>query len=200
MNNDREKEMIQRIKESLIKEGVSEKIITESKQYGIGSAKSYLEALVDLRLEGRDLPKTQEVWEGMKLQINFLTSSLLRASDDYAKLESRFRGSKEDGRERLKDIVEKDKESKKLFTDETYLMQIQALRNIEARERTSVFKLTVIDVDSIWGEDDFSLGIFSSKEKAEKSFLNFMNSDEYNKDRYKSHISEVKIDEDTEDL
>lgn len=106
MSENRENQVIQRIRESLIEEGVKSRVVRESAQYGLGSAKSYAEALLDLRLEGKGNPTAQEVWEEMKAQINFLTGALIRASEDYSKLETGIRGLKEDLKDKQIEVNE----------------------------------------------------------------------------------------------
>ena len=194
MSNDRETQIIQRIREYLKNEGISEKVIRESSEYGIGSAKSYFDALIDIRLEGKEDPSSKEVWDQMKAQINYLTSALIKASDDYAKLETKLRGSKEDERDRLKDLIEEDKQSKQTFTDETYLMQIQSLRNIEAREKTRVCVLKALDREMIGDEDDIFIGVFSSAKKANEAYLKYIASMELDGEKYACSVSEYEVD------
>lgn len=196
MSTDREAQIIQRIRETLKNEGISDVTIRDFSKYGIGSAKSYFEALVDFRLEGKEDPTARDVWDQMKAQINYLTSSLVKASEDYAKLESRLRGSKEDERDRLRDTIEKDKQSKQMFTDETYLMQIQSLKNIEVREKSVVYILELTDFKMIGNEDDVFIGVFSSHEKANEEYLKYIGSLGLDGDRYAPRIAEYRVDDD----
>ena len=126
----REKQIIERIKESLVKEGITEKVIHGHSKYGIGSPKSYLEALVDIKLEGREIPTAQETWEEMKLQLNYLTHALLKASDDYSKLETRIRGAESDARDLLKEESHKENKRKVLFDSEAFREHIDALKSL----------------------------------------------------------------------
>lgn len=64
MSSDREEQIIKRIRETLQNEDVTDKTLIGSSRYGIGSAESYFEALVDLRMEGKEDPTFREVWGG----------------------------------------------------------------------------------------------------------------------------------------
>jgi hypothetical protein len=100
----RNKQIIDRINKQLADEGFINKPIFDQQQYGIGSAKSYFEVLIDRKLEGKDPPTSEEVWTEMKTQINWLTRKLVKASEDYSILETRIRHLEEDIRELRKGI------------------------------------------------------------------------------------------------
>jgi hypothetical protein len=88
----REEQVIERIKTSVAEDGYTRKDIRYASKNGIGDAKSYFDALVDIKLEGKAYPpRSQEVWEEMKAQINYLTGCLVKASEDYAKLQNKVR-------------------------------------------------------------------------------------------------------------
>lgn len=101
MTDDRSKQIIKRIEDVITAEGVIKKKIYHSMQYGMGTANSYFEALVDIRLEGKTDPKSQEIWEEMKAHVNYLTRNLVKASEDYAKLETKVRGLEQDIRDMI---------------------------------------------------------------------------------------------------
>jgi hypothetical protein len=96
---DRQKTLIERIHKQLAEDGYVKNDIHAQVKYGIGNARSYFDALVDIKLEGLDYPKAQDVWEEMKMQINYLTKSLLKASRDYDILQAKCRGLEEDIRD-----------------------------------------------------------------------------------------------------
>lgn len=96
---DRERAIIDRINKQLAEDGYVKKEIHDQARYGIAKAKSYFEVLVDIKLEGLKYPTAQEVWEEMKMHVNYLTRSLVKASEDYAILESKIRGLEEDLRD-----------------------------------------------------------------------------------------------------
>ena len=87
----REDEIIKRIEESLSNDGYVRKNIYSKLEYGIGDSASYFQALVDRKLEGKEYPTAQEVWEEMKMQLNYLRSTAAKASDDYLKLQNQVR-------------------------------------------------------------------------------------------------------------
>ena len=91
----------------LAEDGYVKRDIYNQSRYGIANAKSYFDALVDIKLEGLDYPTPQEVWEEMKMHVNYLTRSLVKASEDYATLESRIRGLEEDIRDLRRESNEK---------------------------------------------------------------------------------------------
>ena len=105
---DREQQIIDRIEAIVLAEGIIRKNIYGSAQYGIGSSKSYFDVLVDKRLEGKSYPTAQEVFEEMKMNVNYLTRSLVKASEDYAKLETKIRGLEND----IRDLIRENSESK----------------------------------------------------------------------------------------
>jgi hypothetical protein len=141
----------------------------------------------------------------MKAQINYLTSALVKASDDYSKLEGILRRYKEDEIYKLKDLIKKskqskqskqNKQSKQTFVDETYLMQIQSLKNIEAREKRVVYKVEALNIDGYGREDDIFIGVYSTSGKANAAFLEyFKDFDADVIEYYRSSISEIKIDD-----
>jgi exonuclease V gamma subunit len=52
--------------------------------------------MVDIRLEGKENISTEEVWEDMKMQVNYLLASLSKASRDYLKLQNKYRDLEND--------------------------------------------------------------------------------------------------------
>lgn len=100
--DDRTKAIIQKIEDELKNNGFVRKNILNSKSGGIALAKSYFDALVDLKLEGKDEPKSQEIWEEMKEHINYLSLTLSKAADDYRKLENKVRHLEQDIAELIK--------------------------------------------------------------------------------------------------
>lgn len=96
MVDERTKQLISRIEEQLKAEGYSVNRILESRADGMGIAKSFFEVLVDLKLEGKENPTAQEVWEEMKAHINYLGRNLSKGADDYRKLENKVRHLEQD--------------------------------------------------------------------------------------------------------
>lgn len=46
---------------------------------------------MDRKLEGKEYPTSQEVWEEMKMQLNFTNSIAAKASEECLKLQNRCR-------------------------------------------------------------------------------------------------------------
>ena len=107
--DERTKQITDRITQQLIDDGYVKADQYNQSQYGIGSAKSYFEALIDLKLEGKDYPTPEQVWNEMKAQLNWLTRKLIKASEDYSILQSRIRGLEEDIRDLRKELNDKEK-------------------------------------------------------------------------------------------
>jgi predicted transcriptional regulator len=97
----REKELLKRIEDDLVQEGFTRKKVYALKNGGIGLAASFFDAMVDLKLEGRDLTK-EELWTEMKEYINFLSVELSKASEEYSKLDRRHRNLNKDFQELIK--------------------------------------------------------------------------------------------------
>lgn len=178
----RENQILDRIRKSLHDEGIVNRQIVQSEQYGIGSSKSYFEALIDIKLAGKEIPTAQTVWEELKAQINYLTGALLKASKDYSILETKVRGLQDDS----KDLLKETNSRPQLFTDETYLQQLNV--------RTPIFRLSALEVGS-HGEGDFTIGIFSTEEKAENAFVKFLKDDPSYSKRYAKSIDPMFLDE-----
>lgn len=89
----RELEVIKRIKQSLVDDGVVNTPIYESSSEP--DLSSYFEFMIEVKLNGLT-PTTQEVWEHQKRIINRLTSQALSASIEYDKLHRKFRNLKRD--------------------------------------------------------------------------------------------------------
>ena len=77
---DRTKQIINRIEEELIRENFKKKIITQQSEFGYGDLNSFFELMVDLRLEGKITVSSEEVWENMKKQINYLKTTATKAA------------------------------------------------------------------------------------------------------------------------
>lgn len=92
---DREKALIERITQNIVDDGYTRKVIYNKLEFGIGNGKSYFDILVDRKLEGKEYPTAQEVWEEMKMQLNFLNSVAAKASDEYLKLQNKIRDLEE---------------------------------------------------------------------------------------------------------
>ena len=99
---DRHKFIISRVEEDLRDEGFVKKEIFTSSENGFGDLKSFFEVMIDLRLQGEKDISPEQVWEDMKKQINFLKISLVKAAEDYRKLENNYRGLKKDYEELIK--------------------------------------------------------------------------------------------------
>jgi hypothetical protein len=93
---DRLKELIARITKALEEEGIEVEPIFEHSKNGFGDFQSFFELMIDVRLDGKDKLDAQEVWENMKKQLNWLQTAAIVASDDYRKLENRFRNLQND--------------------------------------------------------------------------------------------------------
>jgi hypothetical protein len=71
----------------------------------MGDFKSFFEFLFDLHLEGKELPTPEEIWTEMKKQLNYAQGNLLKASDDYRKIQNTVRHQQSDLQERMKEAV-----------------------------------------------------------------------------------------------
>ena len=108
--DERTKQIVDRISQQLADDGYVKADQYNQTQYGIGSSKSYFEALIDRKLAGYDdYPTAEQVWSEMKAQINWYSRQLLRASEEYSKLESRLRGAEDDIRDLRKELNDKEK-------------------------------------------------------------------------------------------
>ena len=91
----REDELLKRIEKNISEDGYVRKNIYAKQQFGIGNNTSYFQVLVDRKLEGKEYPAAHEVWEDMKMQLNFMSSVAAKASDEYLKLQNRVRDLEE---------------------------------------------------------------------------------------------------------
>lgn len=91
----REDEIIKRIEQTIAADGYVRKNIYTKQQFGMGNNTSYFQVLVDRKLEGKEYPTAQEVWEEMKMQFNFMNSVAAKASEEYLKLQNRVRDLEE---------------------------------------------------------------------------------------------------------
>lgn len=91
---DREKALIERIKNEITQLGVTEKNIYSRQENGIGDCLSYFEVLVELKLRGEEY-SNQKVWEEMKSQLNFLRGVAGKASEEYLRLQNKYRDLEE---------------------------------------------------------------------------------------------------------
>jgi hypothetical protein len=92
--NDRQEQLLERIRTNLADLGYRVNNVYKSEQYGPGDFNSYFEYLTECRLENIS-PNAQDVWELMKMQINFLQRTAAKASDEYLKLQNQNRDLKE---------------------------------------------------------------------------------------------------------
>jgi len=81
--DDRQKALIERIVKELSLEGFSEKNIYEKSKDGFGEYLSFVQLLIDYKLEGKTFPTAQEVFENMKKQINYASSTIVGAEQAY---------------------------------------------------------------------------------------------------------------------
>ena len=91
----REDELLKRIEKNISDDGYVRKNIHTKQQFGVGNNTSYFQVLVDRKLEGKEYPDAQEVWEEMKAQLNFMNSVAAKASDEYLKLQNKVRDLEE---------------------------------------------------------------------------------------------------------
>ena len=91
---DRQKALMERIRNEITQLGVIEKNIYSRSENGIGDCLSYFEVLIELKLRGEEY-SNQQIWEEMKSQLNFLRGVASKASDDYLKLTNKYRDLEE---------------------------------------------------------------------------------------------------------
>jgi hypothetical protein len=91
----REDFILKRIEQNILEDGYVRKNIYAKKEFGIGNNASYFQVLVDRKLEGKDYPTAQEMWEEMKMQLNFFNSVAAKASEEYLKLQNKVRDLEE---------------------------------------------------------------------------------------------------------
>lgn len=107
---DRLKAIIQRFEEELKKEGFEKKDIFEKSKDGYGDVRSYFDLLVDLKLEGKTIPSSEEIWTNMKKQLNERESTISHADNEYRKLSNKYRGLQNDYDNLLREQDKKKKE------------------------------------------------------------------------------------------
>ena len=91
----REDEIIKRIEQTVSEDGYVRRNVYTRLQFGMGNNTSYFQVLVDRKLEGKEYPTAQEVWEEMKMQFNFMNSVAAKASEEYLKLQNKYRDLEE---------------------------------------------------------------------------------------------------------
>jgi hypothetical protein len=91
---DRQKALIDRIKNEITQLGVIERDIYSRQENGIGDCLSYFEVLIELKLRGEEY-SPQQIWEEMKTQLNFLRGVAAKASEEYLKLQNKNRDLQE---------------------------------------------------------------------------------------------------------
>jgi hypothetical protein len=156
-NMNKQKQIITKFESAVSADGYVRKNITAKIQYGMGNAKSYFDVLVDTRLAGNEYPTAQEAWEELKGQINFLTSNLLAASEEYSRLATKNRGL-------TSDHIDLIKENKS--TDSS----LNPLSNItKINDSIFLYKTDAVEING-YGEDDVLIGFYSTKEIAKESF------------------------------
>jgi len=97
-----------KIEDIIANAGFRNNKIWHSAQHGPGEFSSYFDYLFERRLQGKeDLePKPEEVWEAMKMQLNFYQISLAKAAENFTKLENKFRDANTLISDLTKDAVE----------------------------------------------------------------------------------------------
>ena len=108
----RHKAIIERISKELQDEGFEVKGIFESSPQGPGDSNSYFDYLVDLKLEGRKIPSSQDLWEEFKKQLNHYQKIVIDADKEYNKVYTKVRGYEERIQELLAENIKLKKESK----------------------------------------------------------------------------------------
>lgn len=91
----REDEIIRRAEESVSNDGYLRKNIYTRLEFGMGNNTSYFQVLVDKKLEGAEYPTAQQVWEEMKMQLNFAQGVAAKASEEYLRLQNKVRDLEE---------------------------------------------------------------------------------------------------------
>lgn len=89
--NDRDKAIIDRIKNSLREEGFVDKPVYMGIDGGLGDFEYFFEVMVDLRLRGIRNVTPEFIWEDMKMQINNMSSTIRKAGEDYTRLANKHR-------------------------------------------------------------------------------------------------------------
>lgn len=84
----REAEILKRIEQNLVNEGLSNQRVWERSDDP--DLDSYFDFMVEMRLQGLN-PTTQEVWEHQKRIINRLTRQAVNANYEYEKLQRDYR-------------------------------------------------------------------------------------------------------------
>jgi hypothetical protein len=87
--------VVDRFEQELLNLRFENKPVYKSDRFGPAEFRSYFEYLIDRKLLGEALvePRSEELWELMKAQVNFYERQLAKASEDYVKLENRLRDS-----------------------------------------------------------------------------------------------------------
>lgn len=100
--NDRAKARLERIENQVADEGYKNEKIYQQSETGYGDFKSFFDVLVDCHLAGEDYPTHVQVFNNMKKQINYLTTNLASASEEYLKLQNKCRYLEKDKEELIK--------------------------------------------------------------------------------------------------
>lgn len=101
--DDRSKQIIERIINQLKTDGFKETKITDQSKTGFSDYDSFFDLLVDLKLEGKNEPTAEEIFNSMKAQFNYAKSLIHHAEKEYqrlkiqnATLEDQLKGKIED--------------------------------------------------------------------------------------------------------
>ena len=101
--DDRSKQIIERIKKQLESDGFKETKITGQSKTGFSDYDSFFDLMVDLKLEGKNEPTAEEIFNSMKQQFNYAKSLIAHAEKEYqrlkiqnATLEDQLKGKIED--------------------------------------------------------------------------------------------------------
>jgi hypothetical protein len=99
--------IISKFEQKLLNAGFTNKVEYNSEQYGPAEFKSYFQYLLDRQLAGNEEiePSPEELWTLMKRQVNFFERSLVKASDDFVKLENRIRNKDKEIEELIKELA-----------------------------------------------------------------------------------------------
>jgi hypothetical protein len=82
----REDEIINRVRKTLIEEGHEDVVVLNMSDEGPGDYGSWLDYLIDRKLEGLDVPTAKELFCLMKRQMNGMAKTIMNAARDYNKL------------------------------------------------------------------------------------------------------------------
>jgi Leu/Phe-tRNA-protein transferase len=99
--DDRSKNLIDKITNELIEQGIKSNKIRSRNKSGYGDFQSFFDLAIELKLEGRTIIDltSKDVWEDMKAQLNYYQAALIKLDEEYQKVLKKCRNQELDAKE-----------------------------------------------------------------------------------------------------